>query len=84
MPRANHPVDAVLRYFRTAEPAAAEQALHVARTILKERATQAQVAPAPVAPVKARSHKRKATIPKAQRQAAPAAVADGELVGARD
>lgn len=37
MPRSTHPIDAVQRYFRTADLPAAELALHVARGIVKDR-----------------------------------------------
>lgn len=37
MPRSNHPIDAVQKFFRTADLPAAELALHVARGIVKDR-----------------------------------------------
>jgi hypothetical protein len=37
MPRANHPVDSVLNYFKHASVDAAELTLHVAKGIVKDR-----------------------------------------------
>ena len=45
MPRAAHPIDKVMDYFQTAPLDAAEQALHVAKQILKQR-TYPQAEPA--------------------------------------
>ena len=45
MPRAAHPIDKVMEYFQTAPLDAAEQALHVAKQILKQR-TYPQAEPA--------------------------------------
>lgn len=49
MPRANNPIDPVLRYFRTASIELAEQALHIGRGIIRDRKGAAESTPTPVA-----------------------------------
>lgn len=60
MPRASQPIDTVTRYFETAPLAAAEQALHIMRGVVKRRQTQSEPlspAPTPKAPAKRRKPK---------------------------
>lgn len=77
MPRANHPIDKVLEYFRTAPLDAAEQALHVARNILKERSTaNVRETNMPLLPAKPRKKRgpNKPKVPPVQTLTAPAPV----------
>ena len=58
MPKAAHPIDKVMEYFQTAPLNAAEQALHVAKQILKQR-TYPQAEPAGGNPGTAKKPQRK-------------------------
>lgn len=68
MPRAVHPIDKVLDYFQTAPLDAAEQALHVAKGILKARAQAHQAVQVGASPgtSKSKSRKRGPNKPKPQ------------------
>ena len=83
MPRANHPIDGVTKYFREAPLEAAEQALHIARGILRERQPKKRAPRTPTAPkASAAAPKPSAKAPRPPTARRPASVPDGELVQA--
>lgn len=75
MPRASNPVDAVMTYVKTAPIESVEQALHIARGIVKDRKAAAELPPHKPSETTGKAKKKKGPKPPK-----PRPVADGELV----